>query len=762
MQKTFLASLTYGLVLSCQVLLGGTLAKEGKTSHVIVLAKDAIEAEKTAARELQTYLRQVTGAEFPICCSTEVKADSPKIWVGASEAVQKRLPQVDWRRLPADAIVLESVENDLILAGGRPRGALYAVYTFLEDVVGVRWWTSTEQFVPKKPTLEIPSLKVHYQPQFRYREAFYRDALFDRETFTARLKLNGHHAATSPAFGGHYSILGFCHTFEQLLPSGVYFKDHPEWYSLINGKRTAERAQLCLTNDAMRKELTRVALGWIKKNPTAGILSISQNDCNGACECERCKAIKDREGSESGPLIHFVNAVAKDVAKAYPDFLIHTLAYTYTEAPPRYVKPEPNVMVQLCSMGSYFDFPLADQRFGSNLAQWSKLTSNLFIWDYVTNFSNYHLPHPNLRMLGPNIRLFAKDKVAGIFEQGDTGSLCGDFVQLRAWLLAHLLWDPSLDEKKLVQEFVHGYYGAAAPAIASYLDLVHDAFASRKYHLGCYNNETAFLSLEQMNQATRLFGDAEKAVQGDPTLLARVQRERISLDYLWLLRCAWLKRQAELTHATFLGPVDPVAACDALAAKIRKYDQSQGQYAEGKPFDAYVAELKQQAKAGVQPAAHKTPSECVGLDPIKWIELQENQFSILSGDIHVDDDPAASNGKAIGISGSIFDWFVRASVTGDVALAFPKAQCLISARCEAISKNPDELALSIGLYNESDGANAFVKTLHVKDFKPGEYKTFDLGTYSLKGNCYFWIASSGKGDKIRKVHVDRMILIRKD
>jgi hypothetical protein len=551
-----------------------------------------------------------------------------------------------------------------------------------------------------------------------------------------------------------------------LLPPAVYFAKHPEWYSLINGKRTHERAQLCLTNDEMRKELTRVALEWIKKNPTAGIISVSQNDCAGACECEKCKALKEKEGAESGPLIHFVNAVAKDIAKEHPDFLVHTFAYTYTEAPPRHVKPAPNVLVQLCSISSYFDVPLNagpnQQRFGDNLKHWSKLTSNLFIWDYVTNFANYHAPHPNMQVLGPNIKLFADSNVVGVFEQGDVGTVSGDFVQLRAWVIAHLLWNPSLDEKALFREFIGNYYGAAAPAITSYLDLVRNAFTSRSYHLGCFNREFAFLSLEQMNQATKLFNDAEKAVANDTTLLTRVKRERISLDYLWLLRYGMLKRQATFSHSPFLGPSDPVAACDDLVQRIRKHSLGVEQYAEGKAFDDHAKELKSLAQSYAHHSTGKTPPECAGLDPSKWLEMQENEISILSGDIHIEDDPAASNGKAIGIPGTIYDWFVRTSLTSDMAQAFPKAQCLLSARCDAISTNPNDLVLSIGFYCDSDGQSYLLRNLYVKDFKPGEYKTFDLGTHPIRGNSYYWIVSSGKGDKIRKAYVDRVIFIRRD
>ena len=69
-----------------------TLAKDGKTSCAIVVANDAIEPEKTAARELQESLRQVTGADFAIRSETKVSADAPQILVGQSARLKQLAP----------------------------------------------------------------------------------------------------------------------------------------------------------------------------------------------------------------------------------------------------------------------------------------------------------------------------------------------------------------------------------------------------------------------------------------------------------------------------------------------------------------------------------------------------------------------------------------------------------------------------------------------------------------------------------------------
>jgi hypothetical protein len=388
-------------------------------------------------------------------------------------------------------------------------------------VVGVRWWTSTESFIPKKPDLSVPDLDTTYVPPLRYREAYYRDVMGKASPFAAHLKLNGHHQGIPEELGGHYSLIGWCHTFYGLVPPQAHFAAHPEWFSLIKGKRTTNNAQLCLTNEAMRQELVRDALARIAKSPAAGMISISQNDCLNPCECERCAVVVAEEGSQSGPLIRVVNAVAADIAKEYPDFLVETLAYQYTRKPPKVTKPAKNVIVRLCSIEADFARPLSgdtNKAFGDDLRGWAAIAPNLFVWNYVTNFANYLVPHPNISPIADDLRFFTANRVIGVFQQGDAlNPGGGDFSQLRTWLHAKLLWDPSRDQRALTNEFINGYYGPGGPYLFKYLDLVA-AGAKQRGAIGCYNKNFSYVSDDALAQATQLFDDAAKAVAGDEAM----------------------------------------------------------------------------------------------------------------------------------------------------------------------------------------------------------------------------------------------------
>jgi hypothetical protein len=525
-----------------------TIAEDGAAKAVIVVAPDSPEPERHAATELAEFLKQITGAKFEI-----LHKDAPgqsRILVGLKAA---NLTAVDFFTdgLGSDGIIIRTLGKDLVLVGGHPRGTLYAVYTFLEDYVGCRWWSSKVSKIPKKPTLKVGELNVHYVPPLEYRESFWFDA-FDGD-WAVRNKCNGHAARLDEKRGGKHIYQGFVHTFFPLIPPAKYFKDHPEWFSEINGKRKYERAQLCLTNEEMRKELVKNLKARLRRNPAATIASVSQNDWHGYCQCSKCAAIDKEEGSPAGSLLNFVNAVAADIEEEFGNVAISTLAYQYTRKPPKKVKPRHNVIVRLCSIECSFSKPLADERnkkFRDDIVGWSKICNRLYIWDYTTNFRHYVMPHPNLRVLGPNVKFFVDHNVKGLFEQGAYQSYGSEMAELRAWVLAKLLWNPKRDGGKLIDEFIEGYYGSAESHIKAYLKVTHDAVEASGEWLGCFSPHTAkFLSLETLSNGWEHLKAAEEAVKDNPALHFRVQVAQLPVMYVFMMRWDELRKKAQATNA---------------------------------------------------------------------------------------------------------------------------------------------------------------------------------------------------------------------
>jgi hypothetical protein len=521
-----------------------TISRGGKAVAMVVVAENAAETELQAASELGFFLHLVTGGDFPVVFGSS--GGEGRLLVGEA-AARLADPGFSVRELAPEEIVIRSAGPDLILAGGSPRGTLYAVVTFLEDVVGCRWWTPAASRIPRKPTLKVGPVSLRCAPPLEYREPFWFVAFDD--IWSARSKANGIRSGGSDLYGGRHIYEGFVHTFYQLIPPEKYFKEHPEWFSEINGQRTGENAQLCLTNEAMRQEFVSNLKDKLRRNPKATIASVSQNDCFNPCGCPSCRAVDEEEGSPAGLLLRFVNAVAADIEKEFPNVTIDTLAYQYTRQPPKITRPRPNVIVRLCSIECSFSRPLDDERnkaFFEDLKGWSAIADRLFVWDYTTDFAHYIQPHPNYRVLGPNIRLFVRNKVRGIFEQGAYQSWGSEMAELRAWMLAKLLWNPALDPSKLREEFIKGYYGPAAGPVAHYLDLLDKAVVEAGDDLGCYSPpEAKFLSLDTLVRSWNILNRAERRVGRRIEYARRVKRVRMPVAYAVLAKWEALRKEAD-------------------------------------------------------------------------------------------------------------------------------------------------------------------------------------------------------------------------
>lgn len=757
------------LVPQCAFARSLVLAAGGKTDYAIVVARDAIEPERNAAKELQDYLKQVTGATFAIHTDAEAPTSEAEILIGQSEQVRKLVPKIDWDSLGQDGIVMKTVGKRLILAGGRPRGTLYAVYTFLEDMVGCRWWSSAESYIPVKPDLKIRDLNITYVPQFRYRAVSCRNEGSVGSPFAIRLKLNWMQPIP-PEYGGAHVVQGICHTFYQLLPPDKYFAAHPEWYSQINGRRTAENGQLCLTNEEMRKELTHNALEWLRKDPSSEIISISQEDSRLSwCQCPKCRALDEMEGTHAGPLIHFVNAVAEDIEKEFPNVLVETLAYRYTRNPPLHVKPRHNVVISLCAYECDYAHPLdsdANADFRNDFDEWSKMASRILIWNYDDNYQHMLLPHPDINVFGPNARCFAKRNTFGVFDLGDGTNQAGEFAQLRTWALAHLQWNPNRDAGKLVAEFVKGYYGPAAPYISEYIALAHNALRRSGIFMDCCNPDFSFMGIREMNKATELFDQAEKAVADNPQLLLRVRRDRVPLDHLWLFNYQRFKREAALLNEPYLGPKDPKAACDEFLRKAGEL----GTYlvTEDIRTSDYGPSLKVRC---IRPDVATMPEECKNPSKGDWIDIQDDDFSLYNDPIQVSliSDPKASDGAAACMPGDYARPVIAARVPRDTS---GKWHCYISVRCETKAATGIAFVAGIedcpiGLHDRNVGMRDLVKrrrvayrSVKIEDVRDAEYHAYDLGVHELKYPMYFWAAACANPDAVEAVYVDRVFLVR--
>ncbi len=760
------------------------LVKDGKTEYAIILPEKASEVQKTAATELQTFLKQMTDADFPIKTANSDTADTARkqIVIGPSALSQKILgDDINEAELPYDAIVIKTVGNTLVLSGHPQRGMLYAVYTFLEESCGCRWWTAAESFIPKKTELKMPPMRVIYSPKLIYREAHYLGA--NHGEFAARMKNNGALRPVSPAFGGHHRFQYFVHSFYFLIPPEKYFESHPEWFSEINGKRTADTAQLCLTNEEMTRELIKNAKDSLRQNPEATFISISQNDWHGYCQCEECTKIAEEEGSQAGLLLRFVNRVAEAVEEEFPHVFVETLAYQYTRKPPKITRPLDNVIVRLCSIECSFSQPLADgvqnATFREDIVGWSGVAKHLFIWDYVTNFPFYMLPHPNYHVLGPNIEFFVNHHVIGIFEQGDDHCATGDLVRMRNWVISKKLWNPELDDVSLRNEFIVGYYGEEfLPFFEKYFALMEKEVETTGFYLGIFRTQTSdWLSVASFLKAYQLWNEMETLAKKLETespekytgIFAKIRRERMPIDLVWIMESGKYRTQARLQGISIDGIMpelhelvpDFIARLDAN--DVRQFREWNGD----------ISLLKEELSRRVQMAGSipTIPDFCVAIPENRWLDIQDDAFHLHMQGVWTDvaSDENASNRLAIRMPGDHYEWAMTWNVPAYLSLlqtpdgkegATPKYHVYAYVRCDSsVETGP---AMTLGIYDSKEKKTIVYKALSVEEIRGTEYQKIDLGSWPLTTDQFFWAAPPKRPGEVEAVYVDRLIVVRED
>lgn len=701
----------------------------------ILVPEDAIPAEITAAQELQAGLKKIFGVEFPV---VHGEAAGPAIRIGQSPETARLLGNLVFSKLKPDEIILKTTDNNLILTGDRPRGSLYAVYEFLEKEYGVRFWTAQAESWPKQQHgFTLPQLDYRYAPPFQSREAFY-DLIQISPQFAVKLRNNGHFTRIPEAWGGHITVRGWCHTFSHLIPPEKYFPSHPEYFSEINGKRTAKQSQLCLTNQEVRKVLIAAVLEALQTSPDTQIISVSQNDNSLFCHCKKCDAFVKAHGNQSDLLIDAVNEVATAVRKEFPKTKVETLAYQYTRKAPRTIRPLDNVIVRLCSIECDFSVPLdstANIEFSTDMREWSKLANELYIWNYVTNFSKYYLPHPNWKCLAPDLRFFAANRVVAVFEQGSSGPRSiADFSDLRAWLTSKLLWNPSQDTDKLIEEFVMGYYGPAAPEILQYLELMNSSIQPGS-KLSCYNQSAYWLDSREMAEARTMLKAAKTKVESSPVLLQRIKAAAVSPYLTWL--------EMEEAVADWKEKLDQQLEIARTAGTIRfSENSSNGSY------DSIRKRIASLHSFNNGPEPEVARGRCWKSFPA----MDSHRFGVGSLSF-IESDSKACSGKALRMPNDHHQWASQLSVPSGNYEAY------IVIRCD--SDKPEGLAAIVGIYDSL--ARREVRTeIPAKEIAGSKYRTIKLKTTPLLSSRQIIFCSPVINPSVKNIWIDRYIFVKKN
>ena len=555
---------------------GGDLTISAMQDWRITVSNDATASERYAAEEFQSWFNQATRLTLRLVTTQHnANSDSGQIAIGALAT------------LDDEDIQITVKSGQVQIRGGVPRGVLYAVYQFLEELIGIRFLTADHAHIPDASALQIPCGSYTYSPPFSFRWSYYRENS-ENPAFAAKRKVNT--VTDAENLGGKTQQQLINHSFHALVPYGTYGESHPEYYALVDGKRDTNThgggPQLCVTNPEVIEIAAASAIQQLTERPEATNISVSQADTAAYCRCEVCEVLNEAEGTPMGSQLTLVNAVAERIEKVHPHVKVGTLAYWYTRKPPKTIKPRHNVQIQLCSIECCtlhaIDNPDCEQNqaFCQDTNEWGKICDDIWIWNYNTNFRSYDLPFPNLRSIEPNVRYFLHNNAKGVFMQANGNGLTGEFSDLRNYLISHLIWNPHLDAETLLNEFVNLHYEAAAPPILEYITFLHDNAETKGLHPRCFPTpEDVGLDAESARTIFDYFQQA-LALTEKPEIQARVEKASITAY------------KAMLVAGGEMQPEKRRTLIDEYIALCERYNMSHA--AEQQAAEAYFEELRSQ------------------------------------------------------------------------------------------------------------------------------------------------------------------------
>lgn len=493
------------------------IISQRKSDYQIVIPSKPTKAEWDASGVLQTYFFKITGLSLPIIYEYENRRSLKEIHVGNTVDAGNIN-----RNLGIDDVVIRAKNDKLFINGGSRKGVLYSTYTLLSDILGCKKFTKDLEYIPQKSVLKVSrNIDVKQSPSFEYRTTYFEDSL-------------------DPAYADWNKLNYFfedrlyhAHTFQVYVPAEKYFKSHPKYFALVDGKRNP--AQLCLSDPNVYQIIKKGLQEDMSKYPQYKYWSVSQNDDEIFCHCNNCNQ-KRKDGKDfSEILIPFINKLAQE----FPDKIISTLAYHRSIEAPIYSNVEKNVEIMLCFTHMDRRIPLSTgdgnaKMFRDFLNAWQKKNSDIFAWDYICNYNNTLSPFPNIPILQPNLQYMKAHGINKVFLNG-IGNQKGEFSELKSYIVSKLLWNVNADVNQLKKEFCDAYYQEASSDVLHYISMLEENANSTKAIVDVWANPTLnkndFLSQKNIEEYKKILNKGLAKVKDNPVAYSHVLKEYASIEY---------------------------------------------------------------------------------------------------------------------------------------------------------------------------------------------------------------------------------------
>ena len=515
----------------------------GISPWVVTVREDAPRPMRYAAEELTNFIFRISGARLGVTSPARAqKCNVVKIEAPYEEPLH-------------DEFSVRTAPGEIVLRGNSPRAALFAVYAFLRDRLGARWFWPGEsgEYLPKLDRFEVVQWEKRYKPSFDQRALsicrVWRHRHADVERWFARVFINC--GINTPEIQedigairratGHYLSLP-----ESMDKRKDVFAEHPEWFSLLAGKRELRGYAGCWSNEGFFDYVVSNAVRIIRER-RAQQANLFAADILPRCECPSCTENPDA----SARWWNFYARVIEAVRREIPGMRFTGLAYqeyrTIPDVPIRHLDH-----VEYCHYNRCYYHFLDDPACARNVRSMDELRrwgerAKLGFYGYEFDAVSLKKPHylPLWKVIADQMRVFQKmglERVKTEYQVDlhfltrkkdpvpkSRSLILACRLPFYAWAMA--AFDADLDMDALVDDFCRHVYGAGAADMEAYHGMMADAWGRMKSHITYFFNSPRGPAVELITDdlcraARSRLSAAAKAAAADKRALGEIELDR--------------------------------------------------------------------------------------------------------------------------------------------------------------------------------------------------------------------------------------------
>ncbi len=504
-----------GLWAWCSPAAGVVIVDDGSEPAPIVLSADAPPMIRTAAGELAACIEKISGARPAIVAGAPPRPPARAVWIGCVPAAKKRFPKIDFAFAHPEEILIAAGEHDLVIAGRdrwdpahlvvegidekivgaqREYGTVNAIYTFLQEYLGIRWLWPGElgEDVPRRKTIALKPFVYRYHPQIRARGGVFTFSRLSNKGYgrchgwsrRQRLQLG------SLRLDGGHAFSDWWERFGETRPA--LFALQPD--GTRSGFPRPRNAKLCQSNPAVWKQWLADVEAQLEKDPIRTTFNASPNDswASGHCVCKNCAAWDHPDGERrrfhwrnrhgehvalSDRHVTFANRLGALLEERYPDrdYYVTMISYGHSRPPPVAARPAENVII--VSVANFYGRThLADR--GSprgtthreQFRAWGAIAPHV-AWRPNTGSPagwQQGLPDLSVGHTIKNFRFVAEHGCIGIYIDSVWEHWATQGPQY--YVTAQLAWDPGRAAQEILADYYCRGFGPAAADVRAYFE----------------------------------------------------------------------------------------------------------------------------------------------------------------------------------------------------------------------------------------------------------------------------------------------------